>query len=82
MSLLDSFTKYLLWLINVKTPPAVMLAFLLTHFHRVPALMNLFSEVLNQILGKDFTLMSHRWLDLFSVKVGIMVTSSSVRFLF
>ena len=66
----------------MKTPPAIMLAFTLTHFHRVPALMNLFSEVLNQILGKDFTLMSNRWLDLFSVKIGIMVTSSSVKLLF
>ena len=61
--------------------PAIMLAFILTYFHREPVLMNLFSEVLYQILCQDFTLMSKRWLDLFNVKIGIMVTSLSVNLL-
>ena len=68
-------------MVNVKTAPAIMLAFILTYFHRELALMNLFWEVLNQILCQDFTLMSKRWLDLFSVKIDIMVTSSSVKLL-
>ena len=66
-------------MVNVKTAPAIMLAFILTYFHRELALMNLLWEVLNQILCQDFTLMSNRWLDLFSVKIDIMVTSSSVK---
>ena len=68
-------------MVNVKTAPAIMLAFILTYFHRELALMNLLWEVLNQILCQDFTLMSKRWLDLFSVKIDIMVTSSSVKLL-
>jgi len=58
-----------------------MLAFILTYFHRELALMNLLWEVLNQILCQDFTLMSKSWLDLFNVKIDIMVTSSSVKLL-
>ena len=66
-------------MVNKILAPAPMLAFILTYFHREPVLMNLFWEVLNQILCQDFTLMSNQWLDLFNVKIGIMVTSSSVK---